>query len=95
MGLGLYLVKSILDAHNEDIAVTSADGLTEFVFTLTLAREKPRSEKSKAEKAEKAKAAKAEKAEKARAEKAGKAARVKAARRRAGIEPPDGEKPQT
>ena len=92
VGLGLYLVKSILDAHNEDIAVTSADGLTEFVFTLTLAREKPRSEKAKAEKAEKAKAAKAEKAEKA---KAGKAARVKAARRRAGIEPPDGEKPQT
>ena len=92
VGLGLYLVKSILDAHNEDIAVTSADGLTEFVFTLTLAREKPRSEKAKAEKAEKAKAAKAEKAEKA---KAGKAARVKAARRRAGIEPPDGEKPKT
>ncbi len=95
VGLGLYLVKSILDAHNEDIAVTSADGLTEFVFTLTLAREKPRSEKAKAEKAEKAKAAKAEKAEKAKAGKAGKAARVKAARRRAGIEPPDGEKPKT
>ena len=58
MGLGLYLVKSILDAHNEDIAVTSADGVTEFVFTLTLAREVPKSEKAKAEKA----AAKAEKA---------------------------------
>ena len=51
VGLGLYLVKSILDAHNEDIAVTSADGVTEFVFTLTLTREKPRSEKAKAEKA--------------------------------------------
>ena len=58
VGLGLYLVKSILDAHNEDIAVTSADGVTEFVFTLTLAREVPKSEKAKAEKA----AAKAEKA---------------------------------
>lgn len=42
VGLGLYLVKSILDAHNEDIAVTSSDGTTEFVFTLTLAREKPK-----------------------------------------------------
>ena len=39
VGLGLYLVKSILDAHNEDIAVTSRDGVTDFVFTLTLARE--------------------------------------------------------
>lgn len=58
VGLGLYLVKSILDAHNEDIAVTSADGVTEFVFTLTLSREKPKSEKAKAEKT----AAKAEKA---------------------------------
>lgn len=65
VGLGLYLVKSILDAHNEDIAVTSADGVTEFVFTLTLAREKPKSEKAKAEKA----VAKAEKAV-AKAEKA-------------------------
>ena len=42
VGLGLYLVKSILDSHNEDIAVTSSDGTTEFVFTLTLAREKPK-----------------------------------------------------
>ena len=37
VGLGLYLVKSILDAHGEDIAVTSREGVTEFVFTLTLA----------------------------------------------------------
>ncbi|MEG1633201.1 MAG: HAMP domain-containing sensor histidine kinase [Oscillospiraceae bacterium] len=37
VGLGLYLVKSILDAHNEDIAVTSREGVTEFVFTLRLA----------------------------------------------------------
>lgn len=36
VGLGLYLVKTILDSHNEDIAVTSRDGFTEFVFTLTL-----------------------------------------------------------
>ena len=57
VGLGLYLVKSILDAHNEDIAVTSADGVTEFVFTLTLAREKPRAEKAKAEKAARRRAA--------------------------------------
>ena len=48
VGLGLYLVKSILDAHNEDIAVTSREGVTEFVFTLTLAKEvkqKPESKK--------------------------------------------------
>lgn len=42
VGLGLYLVKSILDAHGEDIAVTSRDGVTEFVFTLTLAKPVPR-----------------------------------------------------
>jgi signal transduction histidine kinase len=36
VGLGLYLVKNILDAHNEDIAVTSRDGVTEFVFSLNL-----------------------------------------------------------
>ncbi len=75
VGLGLYLVKSILDAHNEDIAVTSADGVTEFVFTLTLAREVPKSEKAKAEKA----AARAEKV------KAG-AARKKAAQEKSGAD---------
>ena len=37
VGLGLYIVKSILDAHKEDITVTSQDGVTEFTFTLTLA----------------------------------------------------------
>lgn len=36
VGLGLYLVKTILDSHNEDIAVNSHDGITEFVFSLTL-----------------------------------------------------------
>ncbi len=37
VGLGLYLVKSIINAHDEDIAVRSEDGMTEFVFTLALA----------------------------------------------------------
>ncbi len=36
VGLGLYIVKSILDNHNEDIFVTSRDGVTKFIFTLTL-----------------------------------------------------------
>lgn len=35
-GLGLYIVKTILNNHGEDIAVTSRDGVTEFVFSLTL-----------------------------------------------------------
>lgn len=34
VGLGLYLVKTILNSHDEDITVTSQDGVTEFVFTL-------------------------------------------------------------
>ena len=34
VGLGLYLVKSILDAHDEDIVCTSRDGVTKFVFSL-------------------------------------------------------------
>lgn len=37
VGLGLFLVKKIINAHDEDIAVTSRDGVTEFVFTLPLA----------------------------------------------------------
>lgn len=36
IGLGLYIVKSILNNHDEDISVSSRDGVTEFVFTLTL-----------------------------------------------------------
>ena len=36
VGLGLYIVKSILTNHGEDIVVTSKDGVTEFVFSLTL-----------------------------------------------------------
>lgn len=39
VGLGLYIVKTILDNHNENIFVTSKDGVTRFVFTLTLFRE--------------------------------------------------------
>ena len=35
-GLGLYIVKTVLINHGEDIAVTSRDGVTEFVFSLTL-----------------------------------------------------------
>lgn len=40
VGLGLYLVKTIINSHDEDIAVKSADGATEFVFTLKLADQK-------------------------------------------------------
>jgi len=35
VGLGLYIVKTILDNHNEDIFVTSANGVTKFIFSLT------------------------------------------------------------
>jgi signal transduction histidine kinase len=37
VGLGLYIVKSILDGMGEDIWVRSKDGETEFRFSLTLA----------------------------------------------------------
>ena len=37
-GLGLYIVKTIVLAHGEDVYVTSADGKTEFTFTLSLTR---------------------------------------------------------
>ena len=37
VGLGLYIVKTILNNHKENITVTSQDGVTEFVFSLTLA----------------------------------------------------------
>ena len=39
VGLGLYLVKSIINGHDEDIAVRSEAGETEFVFTLPLAEQ--------------------------------------------------------
>ena len=37
VGLGLYIVKTILGSMKENITVTSKDGVTEFTFTLTLA----------------------------------------------------------
>ena len=37
VGLGLYIVRTILDSHGEDIFVTSENGVTTFTFTLTLA----------------------------------------------------------
>ncbi len=38
LGLGLFLVKSILGAHHEDIHVTSENGVTEFSFSLPEAK---------------------------------------------------------
>ena len=35
-GLGLYIVKTILDSHGENISVTSRDNTTTFTFTLPL-----------------------------------------------------------
>ncbi|MCC8074364.1 MAG: HAMP domain-containing histidine kinase [Clostridiales bacterium] len=37
VGLGLYIVKTILNNHKETITVTSENGVTEFKFSLTLA----------------------------------------------------------
>ena len=36
MGLGLYIVKTILEQHKEQIQVTSEDGVTTFRFSLSL-----------------------------------------------------------
>lgn len=38
LGLGLFIVKSIIQSHNESIQVTSENGLTTFTFSLTLSR---------------------------------------------------------
>ena len=35
-GLGLYIVKTIVDSHGENISVSSQNGVTEFTFTLPL-----------------------------------------------------------
>ncbi|MCR5825924.1 MAG: HAMP domain-containing histidine kinase [Oscillospiraceae bacterium] len=37
VGLGLYVVRTILERHKEQIAVTSEDGVTTFTFTVSLA----------------------------------------------------------
>ena len=37
VGLGLYIVKTILNSHKETITCTSEDGVTKFTFTLTRA----------------------------------------------------------
>ena len=37
VGLGLYIVKTIINNHRETITVTSEDGVTTFTFTLTIA----------------------------------------------------------
>ena len=39
VGLGLYMVREIIAAHQQDIFVTSEDGVTAFTFTLALAKE--------------------------------------------------------
>ena len=38
VGLGLYIVKTILDSHGESISATSENGLTSFAFTLPAVR---------------------------------------------------------
>ncbi len=38
VGLGLYIVKTILGSHGEDITVTSWDSVTTFTFTLALTK---------------------------------------------------------
>ena len=35
-GLGLYIAKTLICSHDQDISVSSADGVTEFTFTLKL-----------------------------------------------------------
>ena len=38
VGLGLYIVKTILHQHREDIQVTSENGVTTFTFTITMTK---------------------------------------------------------
>ena len=47
VGLGLYIVKTILKNHGEDIAVTSRQGVTDFVFSLSLKQETKKSDSKK------------------------------------------------
>ena len=37
VGLGLYIVKTILNSHKENITCTSENGVTKFTFTLSRA----------------------------------------------------------
>ena len=46
IGLGLYIVKTIMNAHREEIFVRSENGISEFLFTLKLAPKKKKQEKS-------------------------------------------------
>ena len=39
VGLGLYIVRTILDQHREKLTASSKDGLTTFAFTVQLAEE--------------------------------------------------------
>jgi len=39
VGLGLYIVRTILEQHREKITATSRDGVTTFAFTVQLAQE--------------------------------------------------------
>jgi len=43
IGLGLYIVKTIMNTHREDIYARSKNGITEFLFTLTLVSKKKQS----------------------------------------------------
>ena len=49
-GLGLYIVKTIITGHGEDVFVSSRDGVTEFGFTpgpgAPYQNRKPRSRKN-------------------------------------------------
>ena len=38
VGLGLYIVKTILNQHREEIRVTSENGVTTFTFTVTMTK---------------------------------------------------------
>lgn len=44
VGLGLYIVRTILEQHREKITATSKDGVTSFSFTVQLAQQGRRSE---------------------------------------------------
>ena len=46
IGLGLYIVKTIINAHREEIFVRSDKGVTEFMFTLSLAPKKKKQDKT-------------------------------------------------